>query len=220
MTLYGELSNGETLRFPLNKSESWKQTLIKLPRKSNVNLLKLGVDVSGDGKGHLGEIVLYRTKTKRLPTPQLEIEVFEDDEKAEAYVHFKNGSKAEYHSIYSIQPNGAKVWLGKTLSKDYYIAQVPVHNGQVTLQVTPIALDGTVGKSVIKNFKISLRSFSSLFPCSKPSLVTDQSGRLCEPLYWHFKFWHHKSRSYRGPGHGKCFAIQCGGATEPSIGKG
>ncbi len=155
LAVFCELSNGEKLQFSLQTFSSWKMTSFKIPAKINTRLVKIGVQTKGEGTSFLGKIVLFHKKEPRPSTTKFSAEVFPNGENAEVYLSLKK-STATFHNIYALSgKNKEKVWLGKTTSQDYYIAEVPILKGSVHLIVEPVAKDGTKGKS--SNKKIRLR---------------------------------------------------------------
>ncbi len=152
LQFYCQLSNGEVLSFPLKPSGSWKKTVFRVAAKTNTAIVSTGLQTMGKGNAHLGEISTFYKKEKKLPAPEFSIEVFPKGDKAEVYLHFED-TNAAFHNIYSVSGNN-KVWLGKTPSKDYYVANAPLSNGFLHLMVEPISVGGNKGKAAYQKIRI------------------------------------------------------------------
>jgi len=146
---YCNLSNGEKRKFTLHKASDWKRNSFKLKAKKGVFITQIGVQTEGDGTAWLGEIKVYHKREQKLPAPKFTIELFLNEGSPEAYIHFDD-SAAFYHEISAVDALGKKIWLGKTPSKDFYIANVPLNNGNIHFIVSPISIAGEHGVSTTK----------------------------------------------------------------------
>lgn len=152
LQFYCRLSNGEVLKFPLKPSDLWKKTVFRVAAKTNTAIVSIGLQTMGKGNAFLGEISTFYKKEKKLPPPDFSVEVFPKVDGAEVYLHFED-TEAAFHNIYSVS-EGNKVWLGRTPSKDYYVANAPLSNGFLHLMVEPVSVGGNKGKAAYQKIRI------------------------------------------------------------------
>ncbi|MFS4418202.1 endo-beta-N-acetylglucosaminidase [Maribacter sp. 2307ULW6-5] len=154
LQLHCLLSNGEERVFPLEKGLQWTKTRFSLDKEPGVRLTRLSLLVKGKGQAFLGEILAYGQKEKRLPAPKFSAKIVSNQDKlAEVFLHIEEKT-APFYAVYALDGQGNKTWLGKTASADYYLARVPVSGTSVQLMVTPLAQDGTPGKSGKKKITV------------------------------------------------------------------
>ncbi|WP_157483946.1 endo-beta-N-acetylglucosaminidase [Maribacter hydrothermalis] len=155
LQIYCQLSNGETLTFPLKKSSSWFTNSISIPKRKNILLSKIGLITKGEGKTFLGELSMYYKKEKKPTTSSFTVETFTKENSSELYIHFNEKSENVYHNMYFLNAKNEKVWLGKTTSQDYYISNIPVKNGKINLAVQSESFGGEKGKLIRKLINVS-----------------------------------------------------------------
>lgn len=155
LEIYCQLSNGETLTFPLKKSSSWFTNTISIPAHENIIISKIGLLTKGEGNTFLGELSI-RSKKEKIPvTSSFSVESFVKGNTAELYIHFNEKPEGVYHTIYHLNAKNEKVWLGKTPSQNFYISNILAKNSQINLEVQSESFGGTKGKIIRKKVILS-----------------------------------------------------------------
>ena len=155
LEIYCQLSNGDTLTFPLKKSSSWFTNTISIPAHENINISKIGLLTKGDGNAFLGELSI-RSKKEKIPvTSSFSVESFVKGNTAELYIHFNEKPEDVYHTIYHINTKNEKVWLGKTPSQNFYISNILTKDSLINLEVQSESFGGTKGKIIRKKVILS-----------------------------------------------------------------
>ena len=150
---YVLFSDGTEKQFPLSINSGWTKNSFKIPAKKGLAVVTVGLKTKAEGKIVVGELSLFHKRAEKLDKPRFSAEAVVTENSAALYLHIEPNSKALYHSIHALTPTGKK-WLGKTTSPDYYISNVPVEKGYVTIAVTAISQDGSKGEPRIKKIKI------------------------------------------------------------------
>ncbi|TDT40427.1 endo-beta-N-acetylglucosaminidase D [Maribacter spongiicola] len=153
--IYCQLSNGENLTFPLKKSSSWFTNTIIIPAQKNSIVSKIGVITKGKGTAFLGELSI-RSKKEKIPvTSSFSVESFVKGNTAELYIHFNEKPENVYHTIYYLNAENEKIWLGKTPSQDFYISNILTKNNLMNLEIQSESFGGTKGKILRKKVILS-----------------------------------------------------------------
>lgn len=154
LQLYCSFSNGEKQIFSLKNSNIWEKTTVSTPAKKGISIIEVGIISEGKGNAFVGEISMRNERERKLSLPKFTAKVFPNKATAEVYLHFEDISESSYHAVYAISPDGDKIWLGKTPSQDYYIAEVPIRNGYLELIVESVAVGGTKGKPAYQKIPV------------------------------------------------------------------
>ncbi|MFY0601978.1 MAG: hypothetical protein JXR03_20055 [Cyclobacteriaceae bacterium] len=145
-----DFADGTNHRFSTPLATTWKSTTVSLNKFKGKTIVKLGVEVSGDGGDtiYVGQIGLKNKKPIKLTTPKVLLESFVEEGNAELFVHIEGDPNSLYHNIYRVESDGTKVWLGQTKSEDYYVSSVAQikDNAETLIQVISIARDGAKSK--------------------------------------------------------------------------
>ncbi|WP_324026043.1 hypothetical protein QSV08_01800 [Maribacter sp. BPC-D8] len=155
MQIYCQLSNGETLTYPLKKSSSWFTNMISIPKQKNILISKIGLITKGKGTAFLGELLLYNKREKKPGTSSFSVETFTKENTTELYIHFNEKPVGVYHHIYYLNAKSEKVWLGKTPAQDFYISNILTINSIINLEVQSESFGGTKGKIIRKKVYLS-----------------------------------------------------------------
>ena len=153
--IYCQLSNGETLTYPLKKSSSWFTDTISIPKRKNILISKIGLITKGKGTAYLGELFIYNKKEAKPVTSSFSLETFTKENTTELYIHFNEKPVGVYLNIYYINAKNEKVWLGKTPSQDFYISNILTKNSIINLEVQSESFGGTKGRIVQKKAYLS-----------------------------------------------------------------
>ncbi len=141
-------SDGSSRDYPVELQTGWDSFSGKLGDVPSANVVKIGVKAAGDNGQHiyLGRLGMTNGRKTKIARPGASIELFPDGDKAEMYIHIKGDKNVRYHSIYQLNRNGGKTWLGQTSSEHYYVPAVMNRDkaSHITIQVVSIAGDGTI----------------------------------------------------------------------------
>ncbi|WP_405396180.1 endo-beta-N-acetylglucosaminidase [Maribacter sp. Asnod2-G09] len=155
MQIFCQLSNGETLTYPLKKSSSWFTDTISIPKRKNILISKIGLITKGKGTAYLGELFIYNKKETKPATSSFSLETFTKEKTCELYIHFNEKPVGVYHHIYYLNAKSEKVWLGKTPSQDFYISNILTKNSIINLEVQSESFGGTKGRIIQKKAYLS-----------------------------------------------------------------
>jgi len=154
LEFFVSLSNGEELDFPLKRGGSWAKTKITIPTRKNIKLVSMGIKTLDQGKALLGEISMFQKKETSPAIPDFTVQIFPKEEQSELYIHFNTMEQGVQHTIYSVNAQNEKRWLGRTPSQDYYISALPLSAGTIKIAVQSVGSGGHKGKMVYKTLAL------------------------------------------------------------------
>jgi len=154
LEFFVSLSNGEELDFPLKRGGSWAKTKITIPTRKNIKLVSMGIKTLDQGKALLGEISMFQKKQTSPAIPDFTVQIFPKEEQSELYIHFNTMEQGVQHTIYSVNAQNEKRWLGRTPSQDYYISALPLSAGTIKIAVQSVGSGGHKGKMVYKTLAL------------------------------------------------------------------
>jgi endo-beta-N-acetylglucosaminidase D len=142
-------NDDKTYKFRTDLKSEWNQSNFSLGKLKGKKIVKIVLEYSGEQYEtvNLGSLAITSKKEVKIKSPKVKIIPFIEVNRAELYVEITADPNAVSHTIYQIT-NSGKIWLGKTKSKNYYVAEVNRLNNEAktTIEVVSEAKDGTKSK--------------------------------------------------------------------------
>ena len=145
LTFVGRESELEEIPLKLETAGEWESIACKLDDFVDEKLAAIGLtfearDHVRDRSLFLGELAVLDPDSSQPEPPRVEAQPFFSGDLAEVNLRITdNQSQAGWsYNIYEIQSDGSRRWLGKTVSKNYYIAEIrrPQNRESTTIAVT------------------------------------------------------------------------------------
>ena len=149
-----DFSNGVSKDHTAEVSEKWQLFTFKTPGDAAERIVRIGVKTQGSVGDfiHLGQLAVRQNARVKLASPTISSRSFIEGDQAEIYMHIEGDQDSHHHSIYQLNPDRSKTWLGQTSSTDYYIAALKRNQKQAytIIEVVSVAKDGSRSKPAIK----------------------------------------------------------------------
>lgn len=142
-------------------SGAWRTVSARLHHQRGRTVAKISLRIHGDHRGtidmNIGQFKAVDPSAARRPEPPRRFRIDRVDttrHTTSAYLSWELGRRCWAYDLFAVHGR-SRIWIGRVHRNVYYAHDLPIDAGRLSVEIVPIAQDGTRGRGVLAHRTLS-----------------------------------------------------------------